>query len=444
MSPLIVHNGINKDEVPCEFIFFLFSLCKDSIGPTITCFPGKKKVKKKRKERRKVIQKENNRSYTKKERKKEMEEEKKMMMMVPTTSTSPESPKDEATSPSWKLYENPFYNSHSHHHNHHHHRDRDQTLQKQHQCQSNSNSANKNLQCLHLPLSARKLAASFWDLTFFRPVMESELDQARAQIADLKTELEYERKARKKLESMNKRLVKELTEERKGREALEKMCEEMAKEISFEKSEIVRMRKEIDEERKMMRISEVLREERVQMKLAEAKIFLEEKLLEFESSKPIPPEIPTKAAVSFSGKFRQLVLGEREKSVTNSDKLNRVDSVASSKSFFGHEKSSACTNQDIDFVSDISSRSVLSENMNSSAGFSSSSLPIFQRKSASPEAENPHIRRGIKGFVEFPRVVRAIGSKHRHWGTKLECQKAQLRILLKQKSPIGSNSLVMS
>ena len=185
----------------------------------------------------------------------------------------------------------------------------------------------------------------------------------------------------------------------------------------------------------MMRMSEVLREERVQMKLADAKIFLKEKLLEFESSKPTPTEIPTKAVVSFSGKFRQLVLGEKEKAV-----LNQVDSVASSK----YEKSVACTNEDNDFVSDISTRSVLSENMYSSAGFSSSSLPIFQRKSASPEAENPHIRRGIKGFVEFPRVVRAIGSKHRHWGTKLECQKAQLRILLKQKSPIRSNSLVMS
>lgn len=369
-------------------------------------------------------------------------------------STSPENPRNETSSPSWKLYENPFYNSHHHHHHHNHHNHHNQRLQKQHQYESNSSStsANKNLQCLHLPLSARKLAASFWDLTFFRPVMESELDLARAQIADLKTELEYERRARKKLESINKRLVKELTEERKGRETMEKMCEEMAKEISFDKSEITRMKKEMDEERKMMRMSEVLREERVQMKLAEAKIFLEEKLLEFEGSKSkrIPTEnsSTTKASsVSFSGKFRQLVLGEKEKSGSSNDNLNRIDSMESSKSVFGHDKSSACTTEENnDFVSDISTRSVLSENMNNSSFSlsSSSSLPIFQRKLASPETENPHIRRGIKGFVEFPRVVRAIGSKNRQWGTKLECQKAQLRILLKQKSPIRSNNLVMS
>ena len=379
-------------------------------------------------------------------------EEKVVTMM--SISTSPENPRNETSSPSWKLYENPFYNSHHHHHHHNHHNHHNQRLQKQHQYESNSSStsANKNLQCLHLPLSARKLAASFWDLTFFRPVMESELDLARAQIADLKTELEYERRARKKLESINKRLVKELTEERKGRETMEKMCEEMAKEISFDKSEITRMKKEMDEERKMMRMSEVLREERVQMKLAEAKIFLEEKLLEFEGSKSkrIPTEnsSTTKASsVSFSGKFRQLVLGEKEKSGSSNDNLNRIDSMESSKSVFGHDKSSACTTEENnDFVSDISTRSVLSENMNNSSFSlsSSSSLPIFQRKLASPETENPHIRRGIKGFVEFPRVVRAIGSKNRQWGTKLECQKAQLRILLKQKSPIRSNNLVMS
>uniref|UniRef100_A0A0V0H1Z1 Putative ovule protein n=1 Tax=Solanum chacoense TaxID=4108 RepID=A0A0V0H1Z1_SOLCH len=66
----------------------------------------------------------------------------------------------------------------------------------------------------------------------------------------------------------------------------------------------------------------------------------------------------------------------------------------------------------------------------------------IHRRNHSQEAENPHIKRGIKGFVEFPKVVRAISSKSRHWGTKLECQKAQLRILLKQKCPIRSNVLL--
>lgn len=42
---------------------------------------------------------------------------------------------------------------------------------------------------------------------------------------------------------------------------------------------------EMQEERKMLRIVEVLREERVQMKLDEAKILLEEKFLELEATK---------------------------------------------------------------------------------------------------------------------------------------------------------------
>ncbi|KAK8569792.1 hypothetical protein V6N13_046836 [Hibiscus sabdariffa] len=79
-----------------------------------------------------------------------------------------------------------------------------------------------------------------------------------------------------------------------------------------------------------------------------------------------------------------------------------------------------------------------------STGVTVSSAAAVHRK-ASPETENPHIKRGIKGFVEFPRGVRAMnGSKTRQWGSKLECQKAQLSVLLKHKSPTRSNSIVMS
>ncbi|EXB81881.1 hypothetical protein L484_015357 [Morus notabilis] len=391
-----------------------------------------------------------------------MEEKKKTMMM---TLNSPENPRNESsgepittsTCPTWKLYENPFYNSHNQPHHNHHNHNQHQNLTAQNCVYQRNTSLH---QCLHLPLSARKLAASFWDLTFFtRPAMESELDMARTQIMELKTELEYERKARKKLESINKRLVKEAAEERRGREAMEKMCEELAKEISFDKAEISTMKREIEEERKMLRMSEVLREERVQMKLAEAKIVLEEKLLELECSKRIISEctntstttsttttssalkskenVASRAVSSFSGKFRHFVMGE--KWISNDEINNRVDSMASTRSVSSHDhnhnnnikySSSACTED--------SSESVLSENCNNK------SVPIFPRKLLA-ETENPHIKRGIKGFVEFPKVVRAVGSKNRqYWGTKLECQKAQLRILLKQKSPIRSNSLITS
>lgn len=349
----------------------------------------------------------------------DMEEAKVMMISGSLDNSMNESiPQDPITSTtcptSWKLYDNPFYNSH---HN---------TTQHQQHYQI----SNKQIQ---LPLSARKIAASFWDLAFFRPIMENELDFARAQIMELKAALEYERKARKKLETMSKRLAKELAEERRGREALERVYEGLVREISNDKAEIDRMKKEMEDERKMLRMAEVLREERVQMKLAEAKLLFEEKLKELEGTKQTEPNqnsayrmeeknqepvtsTPFKASAILSGKFSRLVLSEK----SCDDNVNLADSEESTKALNFSEKSSC----------------------NDSIRTSVSSLGIH-RSRASPEPENPHITRGIKGFVEFPRVVRAIGSKNRHWSTKLECQKAQLRILLKQKSPTRSNNLII-
>ncbi|KAL1556415.1 protein BRANCHLESS TRICHOME-like [Salvia divinorum] len=221
--------------------------------------------------------------------------------------------------PTWKLYENPFYIFH--HQN-----------QQQH---STTTADHNQIHRLHLPISSRKIAASFLDLTFIKPHMDG-------------SELESERKARKKMESLNRQLA----EERRGREALERACHDLADQLSAHKAEIMKMRREMDEERKMLRTAEVIREERVQMKLSEAKIFLEEKLSHIQNN-------------------------------------------------------------------------------------GSSSRNDRHRKVQAAITENPHIKRGIKGFVEFPKVVRAIGCRSgKHLGSKLECQKAQLKILLKQKGPV--------
>lgn len=298
-----------------------------------------------------------------------------MMMIKPSQNLSKNPPISisdipitTSTCPTWKLYENPFYKSHLHH-------------QEQ---EDIFYSDQRRVHRLYLPISARKIAASFWDLTFIRPLMESELDLARSQLVKLKTELEYEQKARKKLESTNKRMAKELAAERRGREALERLCEELAKEISSDKSNLSKMKREMEDERKMMRVAEVLREERVQMKLNEAKLLMEDKLAELEGFKV--REIHKTTRLKFN---QDNCSSDNGSSIVNSVETNR-----------------------------------------SRVGLA--------------EVENPHIKRGIKGFVEFPRVVRAIGSKSRHLGTKLECQKAQLMILLKNKSLTRSNSLIMS
>lgn len=250
--------------------------------------------------------------------------------------------------------------------------------------------------------------------------MESELDMARAKITELKAELEQERKARKKAESMNKKLARELSEGRKGREALERLCEELAKQVSSNKAEMHRMHRDMEDERKMLRTAEVLREERVQMKLSEAKLLLEEKLLELEAIRS-------------------------HSSATNKQMLQNIDDQSSSSS---PSSKAEAKSREQDHIIDktVSGEEIIKSCVNlveksPSTNGSNPSAAVSQRR-ASPEPENPHIKRGIKGFVEFPKVVRAIGSKSRHLGTKLECQKAQLRILLKQKTPIRSNSLI--
>ncbi|KAI3852987.1 hypothetical protein MKW92_038621 [Papaver armeniacum] len=100
--------------------------------------------------------------------------------------------------------------------------------------------------------------------------MVSQLESAKSQIKQLKSELELERKLRKRLK------------QRKQRESLQCLCEELAEELACDKAVIDEMKCNMEEERKMLRMSEVLREERVQMKLSEARIVFEEKLLELE------------------------------------------------------------------------------------------------------------------------------------------------------------------
>ncbi|XP_058104972.1 protein BRANCHLESS TRICHOME-like [Magnolia sinica] len=283
-------------------------------------------------------------------------------VISPTTINGPP-----LSSSCWKFYQNPCFHSPYYHHHQHY-------QQQTHRSYIN------------LPLSARKLAASFsHHISFFHhpmspfpPSMHSDLDIARTHMAELTAEIEFERRLRKQAESMNKRLAREVLEERRKREAMERACEELAKEIACMKEEIDEMKREMEEERKMLRIAEVWREERVQMKLSEARIFMEEKMLELSKVK-----------------------AEEEGEV----EVKREEGILG--------------------IGDLG------------GGICGNSARSPTKRKGSLEVENPHIRRGIKGFVEFPKVVRAVGSRGRQLGSKLECQKAQLRLFLRQKNPVG-------
>ncbi|KAF9672684.1 hypothetical protein SADUNF_Sadunf11G0068900 [Salix dunnii] len=125
-----------------------------------------------------------------------------------------------------------------------------------------------------------------------------EHEKIRASFSDIKSDLSREKKNRRSLETVNSKLVNDLAnakvsakrhmqdyeKERKARELIEEVCDELAKEIGEDKAEVealkresLKLREEIDEERRMLQMAEVWREERVQMKLVDAKVALEEK-----------------------------------------------------------------------------------------------------------------------------------------------------------------------
>ncbi|XP_010543815.1 PREDICTED: uncharacterized protein At5g41620 [Tarenaya hassleriana] len=125
-----------------------------------------------------------------------------------------------------------------------------------------------------------------------------EQEIVEAAVESVAGELEVERKLRKRLESLNKKLGKELAEtksalmkavkeienEKRVRLMVEKVCDELARDISEDKAEVeelkresLKAREEVEKEREMLQLADALREERVQMKLSEAKHQLEEK-----------------------------------------------------------------------------------------------------------------------------------------------------------------------
>uniref|UniRef100_A0A0A9CS91 Uncharacterized protein n=1 Tax=Arundo donax TaxID=35708 RepID=A0A0A9CS91_ARUDO len=122
--------------------------------------------------------------------------------------------------------------------------------------------------------------------------------KVRAILEDIKADLEHEKKNRRQLETINFKLVDELKEvkmaakqllqeydnEQKTRELTEEVCNKLVREIEEHKAEIealkqdsLKLRGEVDEDRKLLQMAEVWREERVQMKLVDAKLTLEAK-----------------------------------------------------------------------------------------------------------------------------------------------------------------------
>uniref|UniRef100_A0A0E0KPQ3 Uncharacterized protein n=1 Tax=Oryza punctata TaxID=4537 RepID=A0A0E0KPQ3_ORYPU len=112
------------------------------------------------------------------------------------------------------------------------------------------------------------------------------------------SELDSEKKSRKRAERINKKLgaalanteaslqaaTKELERERKSKGRVEKICTELIRGIGADKAEVEALKKEtekaqeeLQKEREMLQLADEWREQRVQMKLLEARLQFEEK-----------------------------------------------------------------------------------------------------------------------------------------------------------------------
>ncbi|KAK7284821.1 hypothetical protein RJT34_19574 [Clitoria ternatea] len=125
-----------------------------------------------------------------------------------------------------------------------------------------------------------------------------EQEIVEAAIESVAGELDVERKLRRRLESLNKKLgrelaetkasllkvVKELESEKRAREIIEQVCDELARDVGEDKSEIEKQKRvstkvceEVEKEKEMTQLTDMFREERAQKKLSETKYQLEEK-----------------------------------------------------------------------------------------------------------------------------------------------------------------------
>ncbi|KAL6905342.1 hypothetical protein ACP4OV_002943 [Aristida adscensionis] len=229
--------------------------------------------------------------------------------------------------------------------------------------------------------------------------MSSELELCVERIRELRAELEFERRMRRKAEAMGEALAAELAEERRRGEAAEAECRALREEAGAARAELGRALDEVEEERRMLRVAELWREERVQMKLADARAAMEEKLREVDDA----------LAAAAAAELHASAVSVNRSSCGSSSPVGKSSPT---RSLHGHQSPSR-----------------------------SQHGHLHRREAAG--GENPHIRRGIKGFVEFPRAVRVRPREERvDLVSNLECQRAQLRVLMRHRSPAAGMGLV--
>lgn len=209
--------------------------------------------------------------------------------------------------------------------------------------------------------------------------------RVRDKVSALREELGAERAHRRQLEQANAKLMRELAEarsaarrqaesreaERRARELMEEACSELTREVEEDQAEVellrrecLRMREEMEEERRMLQMAEVWREERVQMKLSDARMALEAKYSQLNHLQ-----------AEMEG-FLRSSRGHGDVSCSRQNDDDEVDSVLA-----GHRKESnnranspASSDSNVSPATDLFLAKINDSNSNSNAGGSSADM----------------------------------------------------------------------
>ncbi|KAL7130276.1 hypothetical protein ABFS83_13G123300 [Erythranthe nasuta] len=198
-----------------------------------------------------------------------------------------------------------------------------------------------------------------------------------------------------------KKLTVNIEKEKKARKLLEDSCNNLVKQIEGNKAEIgalvnqrMRMQEEVDRERKMMQLAEVWREEHAQTKLVDAKLILEDKLIEINS---LIADLEAFLVNAYSVTEASEISSEKQLKKTLPKKKKKKESCA----IIDKVETNLPRNKDV-------CKKILMD-------------------------RNPHVVRATKGRrpIEWPREIRREGENLLE--AKLESQKMLVRNVLKQR-----------
>lgn len=265
-----------------------------------------------------------------------------------------------------------------------------------------------------------------------------EREKIREATASIAQELEIEKKLRKQTERMNmkffneiekvkasyNKLSKEHEREKRAKEILEQVCDELGKGIGEDRAKVEDMkresekvREEVEKEREMLHLADVLREERVHMKLSEAKYQFEEKNAMLENLRN-----EVESLIKNKEKEKGGDDGDVEVEVDQGLKKLKDLEIYLNKTFFEfqnlEEENDSIENEDESGESDLQSIELNMDNENKSYkwSYACENIPHFEAKRVSIDKDI-----GRRSFSDWGSICLNKGSKKKDFvGTNIE------------------------